>query len=280
MSSLIVPRTGPDSLIADVHFLVPRPDRPFVYGDEPDATAPPASAEFEARSVQIFDARYGAPLSFDANGAALLHAPTAVRKFDDDGELSGRYYAESAEIISAALGANRTVVFDHNVRFSARFASRTDRRDCGRPVHRAHTDFTEASAARRLKYELGATDDELLRSRFLQINLWRPIRGPLRDAPLAVCDGATVAPQSLQAAELRYRDRSGEIYYLVHDSEQRWYYAPDMSSDEVWLLKNYDSAPRGASRSAPHCAFEDPRRHAYVLPRESIEVRAFAFFDA
>ena len=209
MSSVTAPRAESDSLSADVHFLVPGPDRPFVYGYEPDATAPPPSAVFETQRVQIFDTRCSEPLSLDANGAALLHAPTAVRNFDDDGELSGHYYAEAAEIISAALGASRTFVFDHNIRRSARLAGRTDRRDCARPVHRAHTDFTEVSAARRLRNELGATADELLRSRFLQVNLWRPIRGPLRDAPLAVCDGATVVPQSLQAAELRYRDRCG-----------------------------------------------------------------------
>jgi hypothetical protein len=44
------------------------------------------------------------------------------------------------------------------------------------------------------------------------INLWRPIRGPLRDAPLAMCDGRTVAPDDLVASDLIYPSRRGETY--------------------------------------------------------------------
>lgn len=76
--------------------------------------------------------------------------------------------------------------------------------------------------------------------------------------------------------ELRYGDRTGEIYYLVHEPRQRWYFASDMSVDEAWLFKNFDSAP-GRARAAPHSAFTDPR-YLEVPPRESIEVRALAIF--
>jgi hypothetical protein len=109
------------------------------------------------------------------------------------------------------------------------------------------------------------------------VNLWRPIRGPVRDAPLALCDGSSVAPDALRTVELRYPERTGEIYYLVHDPGQRWYFAADMTTDEAWLLKNFDSASPGAGWVAPHSAFTDPR-HADVAPRESIEVRALAIF--
>jgi hypothetical protein len=127
-----------------------------------------------------------------------------------------------------------------------------------------------------LRRELGPHAETGL-SRFVQVNLWRPIRGPVRDAPLALCDGASVAPEALRAVELRYPQRSGEIYYLVHQPRQRWYFAPDMTVDEAWLFKNFDSAPPGAGGAAPHSAFTDSR-HARVAPRESIEVRALAIF--
>jgi hypothetical protein len=111
----------------------------------------------------------------------------------------------------------------------------------------------------------------------MQVNLWRPIRAPLRDAPLAFCDGATVRPESLRTVELRYPDRTGEIYYLIHEPMQRWYFASDMTVDEAWLFKNFDSAPPGPGGVAPHSAFKDPRQ-SVVPPRESIEVRALAIF--
>jgi hypothetical protein len=271
---------SPDAVTADIEFLANGPGRPFSYGYDPDADAPPPSTEFTAHRVLIRDVRGTRPLSLAANGAILLQSPTAVRNFYDDDELLGRYYPEAAEVIRDALGASRAVIFDHNVRRGGRLALRADRYDQGRPVHHAHTDYTEVSAARRLRDEFGAAANELAGCRYVQVNLWRPIRAPLRDAPLAICDGATVTPQSLRPADLRYPNRCGELYYLAHEAGQRWYYASDMGTDEAWLFKNFDSTPTGTGWVAPHSAFEDPRRHPHVPPRESIEVRAFAIFDA
>lgn len=265
---------------ADIEFLVPGVDRPFGYGGDPGPGEPPPSATFEPRRVRIRDVRDGEAPSLDTNGAQLLEGPTRVRDFYDDDELTGRYYPESADLIRAALGARRVVVYDHNVRRGARLALRPDRYDQGRPVHHAHTDYTPASARRRLADEFGSAAADLARRRWLQVNLWRPLRGPLRDAPLALCDAASFTPSSLRLTELRYPDRCGELYYLAHDPGQRWFYASDMGVDEAWLFKNFDSAAPCVATAAPHSAFEDPRRHPHVPPRESIEVRAFAFFGA
>jgi hypothetical protein len=226
--------------------------------------------------VEIRDVRDGEPQRLDAHGGTLGRWPTRVRHFDDDAHVRERYYPESAEIIRGVLGADRVVVFDHNVRHGGSPEARARGHDVGRPVHHAHTDFTPRSALRRLRQELGLRADEGL-SRYLQVNLWRPIRGPVRDAPLALCDGASVAPQALRAVELRYPERTGEIYYLTHAPAQRWYFASDMAVDEAWLFKNFDSAPPGPGQAAPHSAFTDPR-HPHVAPRESIEVRALAIF--
>ena len=278
MNSIASTAAEGSALEADIEFLVPRPGRPFSYGYEPGADAPPPSTEFEPRRVTIRDVRGHRALELDANGATLLRVPSRVRNFYDDDEIQGRYYGEAADLIRAALGASRAVVFDHNVRRGTRLELRADRYDQGRPVHHAHTDYTPVSAARRLADEVGAEARELAGKRYVQVNLWRPIRAPLRDAPLAICDGATVRPQSLRSVDLLYPGRCGEIYYLAYDAGQRWYYASDMGTDEAWLIKNFDSAPPGQVASAPHSAFEDPRRQPHVPPRESIEVRAFAFF--
>jgi hypothetical protein len=270
----------PVAVEADIEFLVPGLLHPFCYGGEAEPGAPAPSATFESHRVRIEDVRAGFSPSLDSHGAALLLAPTTVRNFYDDDELLGRYYPESAELIRATLGASRVVVYDHNVRRGTRLKLRPDRYDQGRPVHHAHADYTPESARRRLSDEFGAEATALARGRWLQVNLWRPLRAPLRDAPLALCDGACLTPASLQATELRYPERSGEIYYLTHDAGQRWFYASDMGLDEAWLFKNHDSAPAGRAQAAPHAAFADPRRQPHVPPRESIEVRAFAFFEA
>ena len=279
MASVIPITYASKAVAADIDFLAPRDGHLFAYGYEPAAGEPPASINFEAHRVRIRDVRYSGGLTLKANGATLLQAPTAVRNFYDDDELLSRYYDESAAIIRDALGARRVVVFDHNVRRGTRLELRTDRYDQGRPVHHAHTDYTPGSAARRLSDELGAEARELAKGHYLQVNLWRPIRGPLRDAPLAICDGATVSARSLCSVDLLYRERQGEIYYLTQEPGQRWYYASDMSPDEAWLFKNFDSAPAGTGWVAPHSAFTHPTPGRAFLPRESIELRAFAFLD-
>mgnify|MGYP001156455509 FL=1 len=112
------------------------------------------------------------------------------------------------------------------------------------------------------------------------MNLWRPIRGPLQDAPLAVCDTRSVAPGDLVEQDLIYRDRRGEIYGLTYNPAHRWFYVPGMQREEVLLLKCYDSARDGRARFMPHTAFDDPTAPADKLPRESIELRTLVFFDA
>jgi hypothetical protein len=261
---------------AEIEFLAPGAGRPFTYAHETPPGAEPPTARFLGHVVEIRDVRGGEPPRLEEQGAKLGDWPTQVRCFNDDAHVRARYYPESAEIIRAALGADRVVVFDHNVRRGGAATPRRAGPYVGRPVHHAHTDYTPRTALQRLRQELGPRAEEGL-SRYLQVNLWRPIRGPVRDAPLALCDGASVAPRALHAVELRYPDRTGEIFYLAHEPGQRWYFAADMTTDEAWLFKNFDSAPAGPGRAAPHSAFADPR-HPHGAPRESIEVRALAIF--
>ena len=52
-----------------------------------------------------------------------------------------------------------------------------------------------------------------------------------------------------------------------------------MTRDEVLLFKNYDTLTDGTARFALHSAFEDPDTPADPAQRETIETRAFVFFD-
>jgi hypothetical protein len=52
-----------------------------------------------------------------------------------------------------------------------------------------------------------------------------------------------------------------------------------MARDEVLLFKNYDTLTDGTARYALHSAFEDPTAPPDPAPRESIESRAFVFYD-
>jgi hypothetical protein len=134
------------------------------------------------------------------------------------------------------------------------------------------------SECERLIREMGDEAEELLKHRYAEINLWRPIRGPLLRSPLALCDAQTLAEENLVASDLRYPDRTGEIYAVTFNPGQRWYYFPKMTADEVVLIRCFDSAQQGAARFSAHGAFDDPQTPADAPPRESIEVRTLVFF--
>jgi hypothetical protein len=119
--------------------------------------------------------------------------------------------------------------------------------------------------------------DRLARHRIVEVNVWRPIRGPLQTMPLGVLDATSMRPGDLVACDLIYTDRVGEIYYVAHRPQHQWYYFPDMQRDEVLLLKGFDS-DRSLTQFGAHAAFPHPRTPANGPPRESIEARTFGFF--
>jgi hypothetical protein len=169
------------------------------------------------------------------------------------------------------------LIFDNTVR--RRVPGAEDRRlgQPRQPVPRVHVDHTVKSGPQRVRDLLPDEAEQLLRGRVQIINLWRPIRGPLRDMPLAVCDALTAKPEQLVPSDLVYKDRVGETYSVTYDAGHRWYYVPRMEADEVLLLKCYDSKTDGRARFAPHTAFADPTTPPNAPPRESMELRALVF---
>ena len=173
-------------------------------------------------------------------------------------------------------GADHVVIFDHTVR--RRVPGEEDRRgDFRQPVARIHVDHTEWSGPQRVRDLLPDQAEALLRGRVQIINLWRPIRVPVFDAPLAVCDAGSVAPGDLVASDLIYPDRRGEIYSVRFSPAHQWFYVSRMEPDEALLLKCYDSETDGRARFAPHTAFLDPTSPPDAPPRESIELRTLVF---
>jgi len=145
-------------------------------------------------------------------------------------------------------------------------------------VKYAHNDYTLKSGPQRVRDLLPDEAPELLEHRFAVINVWRPIRGPVEEMPLAVCDARTIAAADLVETDLRYADRTGEVHSLVFNPAHRWFFFPRMEAEEVLLLKCYDSSDDGRARFTAHSAFEDPTTGPDAPARESIEVRTLAFF--
>jgi hypothetical protein len=239
----------------------------------PDGEAE-TNIEFVEHTVAIRDVRGCAHgLRLDVEGAALLRHVSAVRDFYDDDELRRIGYAEVADILRTVTGAQEVAVFDHNVRRGAD-AARPQHASAQKPVFHVHTDFTAGSAPIRARTVLPA--EVTAGRRLVELNLWRPINGPVLDNPLALCDASSVNASDLLPARLLYPEREGEIYYVRFDAAHRWWYASEMQRDEVWVFKNYDSSGDGRARFTPHTAFQT--RSSALPARESVEFRAFAVF--
>jgi hypothetical protein len=263
---------------AELNYLAPVVGRPRTYALDPPPGEPKTTAHPEPHMVPIFNGRLIADsLSLDREGFALVRHPTSVRNFYDENEIRNLYYPAAEAFLRATLKADRVFLFDHTVR--RRVEGAADIRGAGprQPATRVHVDQTDMSGRNRVREHLPQEADELLKGRVQVINLWRPIRGPVRDAPLAMCDGQTVAPDDLVASDLIYPNRNGETYSVRFNPNHRWYYIPEMTADEALLLKCYDSATDGRTRFGPHTAFIDPTTPPDAPPRESIELRALVF---
>jgi hypothetical protein len=265
----------------EVVYLAKTAEKPHTYTYDPPDGVPKTNIVNEPHSVPIFDMRPIADsLTLDVQGFALVPTQTAVGDFYDETQLEVTYYREAAELVKQATGGSRVVVFDHTIRRREQGVEDRTPGIARQPVTRIHGDYTEVSGPQRVRDLMGSEADDLLNRRFAIVNVWRPIRGPLYDAPLAVCDAGSMADGDLVPQDLIYRDRTGEIYGLTFNPAHRWYYAPAMRADEALLLKCFDSARDGRARFMPHTSFADPNAPVDMLPRESIELRTLVFFDA
>jgi hypothetical protein len=278
MDATELAETRDGATCADLFFLKPTARKPVSFTFEPPPGTPRQSGDYEPRRVRIADARRaGLAASVDREGFALVEAPTTVEDFWDERRLRAVYYPETEALLKRAIGARAVHIFDHTLRRRARGPLGFRRSVEGfprEPVGRAHVDQTENSGPKRLREILGAQAEAFTRGRYAIINVWRPLFGPIEDAPLAVCDARSVRRADLYACDLVFRDRVGETYALAFSPEQRWFYYPLMRRSEVVLLKCYDSR-EDVARFSPHTAFDDPATPSDARPRESIELRCF-----
>jgi hypothetical protein len=262
---------------AELSFIMPDGRKPFSHQYDPPPGQPVRSHDYENRKVFIQDGRPIADaFSIDREGFALVPHVTQVTDLYDEAALKSAYYPETRALLKAETGASHVLIFDHTIRTSHQRA-----RGVGLPreaVLRMHNDYTPKSGPQRVRDLWPEEAEARLKKRFAIVNVWRPIVGPLQQFPLALGDAASLAAEDILATDLIYPDRVGEIYSIAYNPAQRWFYFPEMSRDEVVLIKTYDSDPARARFSA-HGAFADPNFPDPKVLRESIEIRALVFFD-
>jgi hypothetical protein len=199
------------AVVAGLSYLAPTGEKPVSYAYDPPAGVPRENCAYVSHDMPIADARRLAEgTSIDREGFELWDAPSAVKDFFDEDAVCSIYYAEAAELALAVTGGQRAYVFDHLVR---RREPRRAMLTFGRRGEdgvaaangRIHNDYTETSGRSRLHRVL--TDPAVAAKvrRYSIVNVWRSIKGPVLDTPLAVCDARTVLAADLVSGECSAR---------------------------------------------------------------------------
>lgn len=275
-----VPR-GP--VTANVNFSHrPAPGQVAVnYVGEPPAGEPQRNIETDSHPVLIQDIRGREPdfsLDRDAFQTITGLAPSAELDFTDDDSIRAKYYPEVEQLLLDSIpGSNRIFIFDHTIRRADPGAKRV-------PVYLAHIDQTPVSTPQRVRTHMGDEADELLKSRYRIVNVWRTLnKNPVEASPLAFASSASFDDQDAIPVEHRYPSGyTGQTAAIAYNPNQKWYYWSGMMGSERLLLECFDSEGLKSDSGVqggrvPHTAFEDPRTRADADGRESIEVRALVF---
>ena len=273
---------------AELRYIVDTGVKPVTYvSRQDDGRSTRRENTPDIREIPI---RSGWPLagktSLDAEGFELRRFGSAVSDFCDDEEVERVRYPEIERLIGDATGAARVCVFDH-----LRRSSNGGRPGVRAPAQVVHNDYSARSAPQTVRDLFPDEAEAVLRRRFAVINAWHSVRGRVETFPLAVCDARSIRPEDFIAADIvheggrgaaftRAQDlrNKGEVFYLAHNPDHRWFYFPRAGEDDVLLFKCFDSATDGRARFTAHTAFVDPEIDRSASPRESIEFRVLAVF--
>ncbi|MCJ1277831.1 hypothetical protein MMC21_005645 [Puttea exsequens] len=203
----------------------------------------------EHSGIPIKDLRpLQADLSFEKTGIKIMKTQSSMSydDFDDESKIQETYLAETARDLKEALGAKRVHIIEHLVRKRhATFPIATgDSYQFQQPTSLAHIDSTvEATATFAEKFNSEESDDALEGSHYAYVNAWRPLRGPVQDWPLTLCDASTVQPdEDLVASDLVFADYAIENYQIYHSKRHQWYYLKEQMPDEFIVFRQCDSS--------------------------------------
>lgn len=120
---------------------------------------------------------------------------------------------------------------------------------------------------------------------FMMINFWRTVHmnQPLQHMPLGVLDASTVERDDVISSGLKGFTLSGRItnqLSLRYNPNQRWYYYPRMTTNEVLALNLFECHKGDDGKTVYntyHSAFEEPYPTQDVEERESCEHRVSVF---
>ena len=187
---------GPGRVVrSTISYLGDCTGKPIFYGRQRERNNLP----LEPRPVQVRDLRPAKDeASLDREGFALARHRSLVSDFFDPIQLREVYMPELEDLLMELTGAAKVVVSPGGALRRSERSPGFMKQGSTVPARFAHCDYNQNHAGSWFWAEraLPPEEEEARRGqRFAVYNLWRALSDPPQDAPLAVCDARTVAPQ-------------------------------------------------------------------------------------
>ena len=110
----------------------------------------------------------------------------------------------------------------------------------------AHIDVTTDDVVRQIALRHGQDARKLLNGRCQYITIWKPLRGPLHDYPLALCDRQSIDPRrDLEPQDIVDRDGLQENVHIYHRPQHRWHYLSGQNEFELIVFRQADTREPG-----------------------------------
>ncbi|QIW97798.1 hypothetical protein AMS68_003316 [Peltaster fructicola] len=173
-----------------------------------------------------------------------LKTSLAPTDFAESHKVEKVFLSEVAHHLKSTLKADRVLVFDYNLRISVPGFPISD----GKPVEYqtpatiVHIDTTDAWTEHMHSLYKGSIPGIGQKPSYQYVNLWKPIKGPVKRWPLMLCDWNTYdVKKDIIARDLVYTDGQLETYVGMHNPKHQYHYLSDQLADEVWIMVQSDS---------------------------------------
>lgn len=108
----------------------------------------------------------------------------------------------------------------------------------------AHVDTTPADFRRQVRNRYENRSDKILGQQCQYITIWKPLKGPLYDWPLALCDSATVNPETdFEPQDIVDLTEVLENIHVYYKDSHKWCYLSGQQDDEVLVFRQAGILP-------------------------------------
>ncbi|KAI1456284.1 hypothetical protein F4805DRAFT_233817 [Annulohypoxylon moriforme] len=293
-----------DALEASMYFLEKAPkyetEKPYSLRFPPGENLAQSNILREEHLVRVDSMRGKDDLALETSGFEVMPftSPLSYRDFDDVDKITGVLLPAFCEKLKEHLGAKEVVALDHAVRrrhenFPISIGKNYEYNQPTMMVHvgksiitanctslgtESALDFSVDEGERMLRVMYPDQGEEIIKGGWKVVNIWRPLRGPLNDWPLAICDSRTVNHETdTMPGDIVFTKWATENLQVHHSDKQKWYYLPDQTADEVLIFKSAESSP-DKCQAVPHGSFYNPHVSEEEPARESIDCRFFVLY--